>query len=815
MIKLFLASFFSMVTLFHISMFKTHLITSWRYMLKHKSYFFINVFGLSAGLAGCLLIFFFILNETSYDRFHENAENIYRVSTVYSTSGNVTRFVNTPPAFVPGIGGIFPEINKATRMRYARRVLLSTGEKSFYEDYGFYADSLMLEVFSFELLSGDCSNALDEPNSIVMTEELALKYFGNPRPIGELIRMNDEKVLRVTGILAPIPKNSHLQFDFLISFPTYTIPEGYRSDLSSWTWAGFLTYILVEPNTNISSLTEKFDLLFEKRIGPNLKIETNIQQLHDIYLGSRGIVDDLNSHIQAGSSFTIYSLGVISILILLIGGFNFMNLTVATSLNRGREVGLRKVLGANKKSLVLQFLFDTVLISILALVLAIVWSFVVYLYLRAYLGWDLSSSLNDILFYLPFIIVFCILLGIISGLYPSFLLAGFNTLSALKGRLIHGKGIASNVRIGLVVVQFCISIGLIATTFIVTTQIEYMRAKSLGLDKENLVTIKLTPEDMSDHYGTFKNILLQNDYVINVGKAQRLIGEPWPVNHIEVIGSDAEGKLIHSSLVGFDYMETLDVKLKEGRTFSREFPVDSFQTIILNEKAVEYLGLDNPIGKSVDFFSMRGPRTIVGVVEDFNFSSLHDEITPLVMIMPIVELQYMHVRLAPGNIREKVAAIEKDWERISPGVPLDLTFMDDHLSRLYDREEKLSVLISGFSVLAVLLACLGLFGLTAFAVERRIKEIGIRKVLGATVSDIVFLFSKDFLKLVVISNVVAWPLAYFFMNKWLQDFAYRIDISWWLFILSGGIALLIAIFTISFQAIKAATTNPVDSLRNE
>jgi putative ABC transport system permease protein len=515
-----------------------------------------NVFGLSVSLGCCLIIFFFILNETSYDQFHENGPSLYRITNLY-TSGAKTHYANTSPGMIDGIRESLPEVRKATRIRYALRVLLDHGEKSFYEDQVFYADSMMLEVLSYDLLEGDPLTALDHPNTIVITEQIGMKYFGVPRPMGEFLTLNGGRTLQITGILAPIPKNSHLQFDCLISFSSYDLPEGYVP-LTSWTWAGFLTYIVLEPNVDINNLKTKLDELVAYQVSQvtsALTIETFIQPVEDIYLGSSGIVDDLDSNIKAGNPFTIYSLGVVAVLVLLIGGFNFMNLTAATFMNRGKEIGVRKVMGANKKSLVLRLLSDTILICIIAIFLAFLWAYMIYYFLRGYLGWDFTTNFNDILFYLPFILVITIVLGIISGLYPSIQLTKFNTVQSLKGQLIRGGGMASGIRASLVVVQFCISVGLIVATVVIHSQISFMREKALGFDKENVITMKLSMEDMDSYYNNFKERLLQSSHVLQVSQSERLIGEPWPYNGLRLQGQE-EMVIMPGNMIGYDFMET-------------------------------------------------------------------------------------------------------------------------------------------------------------------------------------------------------------------------------------------------------------------
>ncbi len=791
-----------------------HIAASYRYLMKHKSYFAINVFGLSVSLGCGLLIFFFILNETSYDQFHTHGSSLYRITNVY-TSGSTTHYANTSPGMIDGIREALPEVKMATRMRYALRVLLANGEKSFYEDRAFYADSMMLQVLSYDLLEGDPLTALDHPNTVVITEEMAMKYFGTPRPMGEFLTLNGGRTLQVTGILAPIPKNSHLQFDCLISFSSYDLPAGYVP-LTSWTWAGFLTYIVVEPHADVSHLKTKLDDLVAEHVSQitsALTIETFIQPVSDVYLGSSGVVDDLDSNIRVGNPFTIYSLGVVAVLILLIGGFNFMNLTTATFMNRGKEMGVRKVMGANRKSLILRLLSDTVLICLVSIILAFLWAYTGYSFLKGYLGWDFVVDVSDILLYLPIIFVITIVLGIISGLYPSVQLAKFNTVQSLKGQLTRGRGMASGIRASLVVVQFCISVGLIVATVVIHSQINFIRDKALGFDKENIVTMKLSTEDMARYYNNFKERLLQSPHVLQVSQSERLIGEPWPNNGIYMQGRD-QMELMSGNMIGYDFMQTFGLKLKEGRMFSREFPRDSAHSLILNERAVKLLGIEDPIGKTARFRG-REDRTIVGVVEDFNFSTLHEEISPLGLIMPNVDIEHVSVRVTPGNMREKFEAIQDAWDEVSVGTPLGQRFMDDHLNSLYTNEDRLSSLISGFSITAVLLACLGIFGLISYSVNRRLKEIGIRKTLGATVWSILLLLSRQYIILIGVSSVIAYPLVHQVLDRWLENFAYQIQMSPVYFISATLMLLVLSLVTISGKAIKAAVTNPVKVLRTE
>lgn len=795
-----------------------HLLTSYRNLSKHKIYTAINIGGLAVGLASCLLIANFLSHELSFDRFHKESQNIYRINTIFTdNSGTITRMANTPPALVPGIRGPFPEIKKSTQLRYAQRALLENGEKRFYENHGFYADSLFLEIFSFPLQAGNLDIALDQPNAVVLTHEMAAKYFGQDDPMGKTLVMNNDVPLKVTGILESIPSHSHLQFDFLVSFSTYKVPTGYRSDLSSWSWLGFLSYVLLNDGANPNDFQAKLDQLYrEKNPEIDNPYRNYVQSLEDIYLGSADLVDDLASGMQGGNRFTIYTLGIVALLILLIASFNFMNLSIAVSVSRGKEVGLRKILGAEKGSLVAQLLTESAVLGCISLVLAYLLGLLAFEYFRDLLEWNFTIDWTQVLQSLPFAATVTFLIGIAAGLYPALLLSSHKAVAALKQNVKNSMSTGSHLRKILIALQFCISFALIVATIVITRQFAYLSDQKLGFDKENVVVIKLLRQDMTRYYETFRERLLQNSHIISVSRSERSMGEPWPVNMILVDGRDeSESKQMIGNQVGYDFLETMGIKLKEGRSFSKAFGSDPTESIMINEKTVEYLGLDDPIGKKVHYFSFDGPRTIIGVVEDFNFLSLHHEISPMALIMPFVDIEYLFVRVSPGNIADKIAAVQNIWEQTNPGVPLEYRFMDDRLNQLYNNEKKLSYLIGGFSGLTIVLACLGLYGLIAFTLNQRRKEMGIRKVLGASISSLLVRFSRQYVFLIGVASLIAIPAIQYVLNLWLESFAYRIEISWWIYLLSMLALNVIALFAISHQAISAALVNPVNVLREE
>ncbi len=795
-----------------------HLQTAYRHLAKHKLYTALNIFGLAIGLASCLLIAKFLVNELSYDRFHDNTETIHRINTHFAgNSGALTKMVNTPPALIPGLGNVFPEVEKSTRLRYVTRVLLEQGDTRFYETNGFYADSLFLEIFSFPLVSGSRSTALDQPNSIVMSEAMASKYFGDDDPFGKRINLNNEVTLKVTGVLAAMPTNSHLQFDFLISFPTYEVPEGYFSDLSSWSWLGFLSYLQLKEDVDPAAMEGKLEQLYRDNTSENrADYHFNVQPLGDIYLGSGALVDDLASNLQGGNPVTLYALGIVALLILLIASFNFMNLSVAVSVSRAKEIGLRKMLGANNGGIIVQLLTESIVLATGALAIAYLLGVLAFPYVSEMMEWHIGIDWTQVLLSFPLALTIVALLGVLAGAYPAFILSGNRALAALKKDVRSGLRSGYGLRKLLIVLQFSISVALIASTIVVTKQIAHLSDHELGFDRENVLIVKLLPQDMAEHYQTLKKELLKKSFITSISRGERSMGDPWPVNNLLVDGQhESEVKQILGNHVGVDFIKTMGITIKEGRSFSEEFSADRTNSIILSEKAVDYLGLDEPIGKKVWYFPLDGPRTVIGVVEDFNFLSLHHEVSPMVLIMPFIDVDYMFVRLSQESIGQKIAALQAAWRETAPGVPLDFQFLDSRLNKLYDKEENLSSLISVFSGLAVMLACLGLYGLIAFSVSRRRKEAGIRKVLGASMISIMVRFSRQYIVLIALASLIAIPLAQYLLNYWLEGFAYRIEIGWWVYFASTTALILLAIITISHQAISAALVNPVTVLRDE
>ena len=801
-------------------MLKNNLISSLRFLRRNLGFTFINIFGLTIGLTSFLIILFYVNHELSFDSFHQNRDNVYRINFSFQdNSGNESVLVNSPPAFAPGIQGQFPELKKIARMRYTQNCLFANEERRFYEDHGYYADSLFLEILRFELASGDPTTALDEPNSIVLTRELALKYFDSPDPLGATLVFNNGIPLKVTGIISSVPSNSHLNFDFLVSFSTYVVPDGYASDLTSWSWLGFLTYAELENAADHRQFQDKLYQLMEERSPEGVRpMQPRVQNLSEIYLGSAGMTDDLSSHIRSGSELSVYSMMAAAVLILIIAGFNFSNLTNAISLNRSKAIGIRKVLGARQPALIGQLLSETMLLTLICLFLAYGISILIFPVLGTYLEWEIVVGFRQILTTLPVMILVILLLGLVAGSYPAILLSGFNVIGSLKGELRKGrKKSPLQLKNVLVLLQFSISIALISATFVLVQQINYLKNRSTGFDKENVVVVKVLPEDMSRFYKAYKDQLDQQSTILGVSRSERVVGDPWPFSGIRRTDEDQEQiKRIFFNLADFDYFKTMGIDVLEGRSFSEEFARDSLGSIVINQKAAAFLGIeDSAVGTQVHFFELDGPRTVIGVVEDFNYTSLHQEIGPAVVILPFIDLEYMYIRMAPGDPSERISLIENTWKEVSAGTPIEWRFLDDRLDQLYKSEEKLSFLITVFSILAVSLACLGLYGIVAFMINNRTKEFGVRKVLGATILSLYVLFVRQYVIQIVIATVIVIPVLHYYLNTWLQEFAYRIEIGYWIYPLTTLLLMIIALLTVTVQTVRAAKENPVNALRQE
>jgi putative ABC transport system permease protein len=811
-------------------MIKNYFKIAWRNMMKYKFISFINLFGLTVGLTCCLLITTYIINELSYDKYNKNGENTYRVTRSFNNAEGVVslNLSTVSPPFGFYFPTDFPEITKMTRLLDNGTTPIKYKDKLINEPDVYFADENLFDVFTLDVLKGDPKTALRDPFSVMLSEETARKYFGNEDPMNKVLRANNQFDIKVAGIYKGFPANSHLHPGILVSFNTLNDPRiyGAESMRTNWSNNSFFTFLLLPDHFEPKKLIAWFPAFVDRHIDhkdyngdlPSKYTKLGLQKLTDIHLYSH---TDYEAE-PNGDISRVYIFSIIALFILLIACINYMNLSTARSALRAREIGIRKVIGARKKELIFQFLSESVLVSWAAIIISFIFLYFSLPWLNNISKQELSISILlrwQILvpiFLTPFIV------GILSGLYPALFMSSFQPVKTLKGLFKVGSGNISFRKV-LVVAQFSISIILIITTIIVFQQLRYMQQTSLGYDKEHIITIPYN-NFLNTPYEAFRNDLLQNSDIKNVARSSRIptgrlldamgasanIGDSLrPITaNIKYVASD------------YDFIPTYGVHVVAGRNFSRAYGTDT-SNFVLNESAVSAIGWKSPleaIGKDFKYGSMKGK--VIAVVGDFHFESLRQKIVPLVLINPATTsdqsfFNSLSLKVSGNNVAGTLAIVEKIWRKYLPELPFQYTFLDENFANLYESEQRQGTIFTVFACIAIFIACLGLFGLSAFAIMQRVKEIGVRRVLGAKVNSIVALLSKDFLKLVLIASVIAFPVAWFAMTHWLQDFAYRTNIHWWVFILSAVLALIVALGTVSFHAIKAAVANPVTSLRSE
>lgn len=803
---------------------------AFRNLMKYKFISFINLFGLSIGFTCCLLIFTFILHELSYDKFQPNADRVYRVTRTFNNpqTGAVSLTLSTiSPPFGPLLQNDFKEIEDMTRTLSNGTTATRYEDKMFNEENVYIADDKLFDFFEVKTLEGNPKKALVEPYSVMLTDAIAKKYFDNEDPMNKIIRISPNGTylnFKVTGIYKPFPSNTHFHPDMLLSFSTLndTLVYGAQNLRTNWGNNSFFTYIRLPKNYDPKKLEAQFPAFLDRNMvgqyvtsKPSKATSIALQKLTDIHLRSH---TDYEAE-ENGDIKRVWIFSAIALFILLIACINYMNLSTARSTLRAREIGIRKVSGAQRSEIIIQFLSESVLISWIAMLFAFGLTWLLLPWLNILTGQQLS--INILLKWqiiIPVVIV-PFLVGVISGIYPALFMSSFQPVKVLKGLLKVGGGNISFRKV-LVTMQFAISIILIICTAIVFSQMRYMQNISLGFDREHIVTVPYTP-DLSDKYEAFRTELLSNSNIKNAGRSSRIpTGRLLDEMGTRVSSGDTLAPIttdIKFITSDYDFIPTYGVKVLAGRDFSRDFGADT-SSFIINESAAKILGFKNnndAIGKDLGYGNLTGK--LIGVINDFHFESMHQKIVPLLIFKPKNQSFYgrISIKISGNNIPAALSHIENTWKKFLPETPYQYTFLDENFEKLYKSEEKQKTLLTVFACLAIFIACLGLFGLSAFSITQRIKEIGIRKVLGASTGGLVQLLSKDFLILVVISAPIAFFVAWYFMHKWLQDFAYRISMPWWIFIAAGVIAALIALITISFQAIKAAVANPVKSLRTE
>ncbi|TFF39684.1 ABC transporter permease [Mucilaginibacter psychrotolerans] len=809
-------------------MFRNYIKTAFRSLLKNKGFTAINILGLALGLGACLLIVFYVADELSYDRYNTKSERIFRVNADLKLGENRKDYAVVMPPLAKTIVAEFPYVEDAVRLKNAYTMHVKKGDLNMIENKVAFADPSLFNVFTLPMINGDAKTALAEPNSVVLTESTAKRYFDKTDVVGKTMVINDNQNFKVTGVIKDVPQNSHFNFDFFLSMSTWA-----DSRSNAWLRNDYSTYVLLKDATDAKKLAGSLDGFLLKMSGDQMKSEIgmsyadfeksgsyfrlNLTSLTDIHLKSKRIGElGVNGTVQY-----VYIFSAIAIFILLIACINFMNLSTARSSNRAREVGVRKVLGSPRKYLIAQFLSESIMITFFATVIALVAAIAVLPLFNQLAGKDIAITTATLFWLIPVSVLIVLVVGSLAGSYPAFFLSAFQPIDVLKGKLSAGfKG--GGLRSFLVVFQFGISVFLIIGTLVIKNQLNYIQTINLGFDRNQVLVIQNAYE-LNQSTKTFKEELKQLPGVTSATMTGFL---PVSVNRrsTSIYFKDAtldQKKSIfpQSWEVDADWIPTLGMKMVEGRNFSKDRLSDS-GAVIINEAAAEFLGYKNAFGQTL-YNSLGGKveltntkkYEVIGVMKDFHFSSLHEKIEP-VIIRLAENNGAVSLRVNTKDLPALMSQIKSKWATFSP-VQMNFSFMDQDFDASYRSEQQVGTIFIIFTTLAIIIACLGLFGLAAYAAEQRTKEIGIRKVLGADVSAIVAMLSKDFVKLVAISIVVASPLAWYCMNLWLQDFVYRIEVQWWVVAVAGLSAIVIAVATVSFQSLKAALANPVDSLKNE
>ena len=801
-------------------MFKSYLKTTLRNIKKHLGYSLINIMGLAIGMACCILILLFVFDELSYDKFHENHDRIYRVTRQWFNEDSVVslHLGHVAPPIGPLLENDFPEIVHAVRIIGAGGLLVGRNANFFEEPRFFFAEENFFNVFSYEMIAGDPAMALRDPMTVVITQEMAEKYFGLENPLGQSITIKADPVkvdMMVSGVIKTMPHNSHFHADIIGSFKTYEAVAGV-AELSNWGSNNYGTYLLLEENYDISQLKNQLDPFIDRHMSQGMSERTKLQlqKLTDIHLHSH-----LDSEIEANSDITyVYIFSAIAFFVLLIACINFMNLATARSSGRAKEVGLRKVVGAQRSQLTRQFLGESTITALISLLIALVMVILILPEFNQFVGRSLSFNLASNLSLVFILLLFAISVGILSGIYPALFLSAFKPVRVLKGNLDSGKK-GLSFRTVLVVFQFAISIVLIICVSVVSSQLSYMQARNLGFDKEHVVVLPSSPVIVKN-LDSFKSRLLLNPSILSISAAKRVpSGRLLDSSGASVLSGETSQPItfrIALLRVDHDYIPTFKMEMAAGRNFSKEIRTDSNQAFILKETAIRRIGWKTPEEAIDQGFGYGGRKgQIVGVVKDFHFESFHQEISPIVMLLSSTDLNQISIRINSQNIPQTMAFLQDLWSEMRPEYPFSYYFIDENFDQLYRSEENLSRIFSYFAFLSIFIGCLGLFGLASYTAERRTKEIAVRKVLGASSGGLVVLLSKEFSKWVLLANVIAWPIGYIVMSRWLQDFAYRSGIGIGRFFLAGGLAWAIAFLTVSYQTIKASLADPVSALKYE
>ncbi len=805
-------------------MLKNYLKIALRTLQKYKGYTIINVFGLAIGLASAILILLFVQDELSYDKHHKKADQIHRITLTGRIMSDDLNVALSSYPIGPTLKEEFPTVENAVRIQPQEKSVIRIEDQRYIEDHLLFADSTIFDVFTMPMLKGSQEKALAEPNKVVLTESTAQRYFGSTDVLGKTIEWTDRnRKLEVSGIIKDCPETSHFKYDLLVSFVTTN-----RAENQLWVSNNVYTYLLLQKGTTPESVEEQFPGIVEKYVGPQLEqvmgltIEEfynsgnkwgyHLQPLTKIYLHS-----DLNNEIgETGNFNNVYFFSIIAIFLILIAAINFMNLATAKSANRAKEVGIRKVAGSRRKQLIFQFLTEAMLISFIALIVAVLFVELALPYFNTFADKSLSINYFDQPQILIVLILIGLVVGLLAGSYPAFYLSAFSPVAVLKGKISRGSK-NSRLRGVLVVFQFIITIVLIISTILVSRQMNYMNDKDLGFQKEHMLIVNRVSA-LGGNQEAFRQEILKNPKIKQASFSQGVPGTIRSNTAFYAEGHTAQESMVMDvTAIDCYFDDAYNIEMASGRFFSEDYSIDSLG-VLVNQAAARKLGFEKTVGKKL--ILIQGDEReidfkILGVVKDFNYKSLHNSIKPLVMIYANNRFTHLSIQVSPDQINNTLSFVENKWSQFVQETPFNYSFLENDWAAKYRQEKRANIIFKIFSLLAIAISCLGLFGLASFMAEQRTKEIGVRKVFGATVPQILKILSKEVIILIIISTLIAWPLGYYFMNQWLQDFAYRVDISFVTFIVASFVTFAIALITISYRAYNAAVVNPAESLRDE
>jgi putative ABC transport system permease protein len=808
-------------------MFKNFFISAIRNLSRNKFYAFLNILGLSLGLAAAVFIMLYVRDELTFDKFNEKHERVYRIESNYNISNRHDQFAIVPVPMGPAFKLEFPEVETFTRLTDVGNTPFRYGDKEYYEEGFYFADSTVFDVFTLNFVQGTPATALNEPFSIVLTEKTAKKYFGSQNPMGEMILSGSGRSYQVTGVIEDLPGNTHLKYDALLS--VITLQELFGADnfnsmepLAFWN-IGVYTFVLLNKGATMESIVEKFPAFYDKYMKP---IGDQINASFEIRytpLAKTHFVNDLATDLPTGNLAYVYIFSAVAFFILLLATINYMNMATARSANRAREVGMRKVSGAYRSQIVAQFLSESVFMAFIALLIALMLVFILLPDFNQLSGKSLTFSIFTQPGIILFILFITLVVGVVSGSYPSFYLSSFQPLTVLKGKVSKAGKSSGILRKVLVVIQFFIAIVMIIGTIVVSDQLRFLRNTDLGFDKDGLLVMEMQDSTFRSKAESFRNELLRNPDIL---AATNSTGVPGQINWIQVMRVEREDEMKEMALilaqVDYDFLGTMGMEIVKGRSFDKNMGTDKTEAVIINETGVKTLGWDDdPIGKKIQYgFDLQGDpgriMKVIGVVKDFHFRSLHNKIEPIILFISPEPRYYTTVKIAEGKEKETIPFIEEKWNAFNAGRPFDYRFVSQILENQYEGEQKIGLIFNLTTAITIFIALLGLLGLSSFVAEQRTREIGVRKILGASVNGILRLLYREFVVLMLVAFIMAVPIAWWRLDIWLSDsFIYHTELNWIYFVLSGLVAFAVGMLTISYYIIKAANSNPVDAVKYE